>query len=158
MNEREKIIDVLNKNFTQEVECTLVYTTTDGKEVALPQELCDIFNDIVTQAVIPYFADALIAAGIGDTTNLIVENEVLQRDVDNLVRTLEEGTEELQEVQHRAEVAERALDTVYKEACEKYEKEIKQLMRNVFGDYIANGIGGYIDNIKERLLEEGYEH
>ena len=31
-------------------------------------------------------------------------------------------------------------------------------MRKVFGDYIANGIGGYIDNIKERLLEEGYEH
>lgn len=53
-------------------------------------------------------ADALIAAGIGDTTNLIVENEVLQRDVDNLARTLEEGAEELQEVQHRAEVAERA--------------------------------------------------
>ena len=48
---------------------------------------------------------------IGDTTNLIVENEVLQRDVDNLARTLEEGTEEFQEVQHRAEVAERALLT-----------------------------------------------
>lgn len=75
-------------------------------------------------------ADALIAAGIGD----------------------------VKETQHRTEVTERALDTVYKEACEKYEKEIKQLMRNVFGDYIANGIGGYIDNIKERLLEEGYEH
>ena len=64
MTEREKIIDILNKNFTQEVECTFVYTTADGKEIELPQELCDIFNDIVTQAVIPYFADALIAAGI----------------------------------------------------------------------------------------------
>lgn len=64
MTEREKIIDVLNKNFTQEVECTPVYTIADGKEVALPQELCDIFNDIVTQAVIPYFADALITAGM----------------------------------------------------------------------------------------------
>ena len=68
MTEREKIIDILNKNFTQEVECTPVYTTADGKEIELPQELCDIFNDIVTQAVIPYFADALIAAGIGDVT------------------------------------------------------------------------------------------
>lgn len=64
MTEREKIIDVLNKNFTQDVECTPIYTTAQGKEVALPQELCDIFNDIVTQAVIPYFADALIAAGL----------------------------------------------------------------------------------------------
>lgn len=70
MTEREKIIDVLNKNFTQEVECTPVYTTADGKEIELPQELCDIFNDIVTQAVIPYFADALIAAGIGDVSEL----------------------------------------------------------------------------------------
>lgn len=56
-------------------------------------------------------ADALISAGIGDTTNLIVENEVLQRDVDNLARTLEETAKELQEVQHRAEVAEKALLT-----------------------------------------------
>lgn len=42
MTEREKIIDVLNKNFTQDVECTPIYTTAQGKEVALPQELCDI--------------------------------------------------------------------------------------------------------------------
>lgn len=66
MTEREKIIDVLNKNFKQEVECTPVYTTADGKEMELPQKLCDMFNDIVTQAVIPYFADALIANGYGD--------------------------------------------------------------------------------------------
>lgn len=82
MTEREKIIDVLNKNFTQDVECTPIYTTAQGKEVALPQELCDIFNDIVTQAVIPYFADALIAAGIGDT-NLMDKNLIL-----NALRTL----------------------------------------------------------------------
>ena len=63
-------------------------------------------------------ADTLIAAGIGDTTNLIVENEVLQRDIDNLARTLEEGTEELQEEQHRAEVAERALDKAIELAYE----------------------------------------
>ena len=54
-------------------------------------------------------ADALIAAGIGDTSDLEVKCEVLQRDVDNLTRTMEEGAEELKEAQHRAEVAERAL-------------------------------------------------
>ena len=64
-------------------------------------------------------ADALIAAGIGDTTSLIVENEVLQRDVDNLTRTLEEGTEEFQEVQHRAEVAEKAFLILWNECKEK---------------------------------------
>lgn len=63
---KKKIMEVLNKNFTEEVECTPVYTTDDGKEIELPEELCEMFNDIVTQAVIPYFADALIAAGIGD--------------------------------------------------------------------------------------------
>lgn len=93
MTEREKIIDVLNKNFTQDVECTPIYTTAQGKEVALPQELCDIFNDIVTQAVIPYFADALIAAGIGD----------------------------VKEVEHRAEKTERALGILaYKIAVVKF--------------------------------------
>lgn len=53
--------------------------------------------------------DAIIAAGIGDTSDLEVRCEVLQRDVDNLTRTVEEGAEELKEAEHRAEVAERAL-------------------------------------------------
>lgn len=59
-------------------------------------------------------ADALIAAGIGDTSDLEVRCEVLQRDVDNLTRTVEEGAEELKEAEHRAEVAERALDKAVK--------------------------------------------
>lgn len=37
------------------------------------------------------------------------DKEVLQRDVENLTRTLEKGATEFQEVQHRAEVAECAL-------------------------------------------------
>lgn len=41
--------------------------------------------------------------------DLEVKCEVLQRDVDNLTRTMEEGREELEEANHRAEVAERAL-------------------------------------------------
>lgn len=118
MTEREKIIDVLNKNFTQDVECTPIYTTAQGKEVALPQELCDIFNDIVTQAVIPYFADALIAAGIGDVT------EWKEKAKKHRVQVLPDGTikqlysdEEVEDIarqrdkyKHRAEVAERALE------------------------------------------------
>lgn len=56
-----------------------MYTTADGKEIELPQELCDIFNDIVTQAVIPYFADALVAAGIGDLKEAERKAKVLER-------------------------------------------------------------------------------
>lgn len=67
---KKKIVGILNKNFTEEWVVTPVYTTNDGKEIELPQELCEIFNDIVVQAVIPYFADALIAAGIGDIQDI----------------------------------------------------------------------------------------
>ena len=55
-------------------------------------------------------ADALIAAGIGDDSELEVKCEVLQRDVDNLTRTLEEAREEFEEAEHRAKVFEEALD------------------------------------------------
>lgn len=120
MTERKKIIDILNKNFTQEVECTPVYTTADGKEIELPQELCDIFNDIVTQAVIPYFADALIAAGIGDVGETKeklkkINERILLGDI--IACDL---SAKCAEYKYRAEVAERALD----KACE----DIEQLM------------------------------
>ena len=88
MTDREKIIKIIKKNGTY-----------NGRSLS--------FDYYVVQ--LDDLADALITAGIGDTTSLIVENEVLQRDVDNLTRTLEEGTEEFQGVQHRAEVAEKAL-------------------------------------------------
>lgn len=118
MTEREKIIDVLNKNFTQDVECTPIYTTAYGKEVALPQELCDIFNDIVTQAVIPYFADALIAAGIGDVSEykekLKLHRVFVRKDGGDVKvlygnKEVDEIVKEREEYKHRAEVAERAL-------------------------------------------------
>lgn len=67
---KKKIVAILNKNFTKEWVCTPIYTTNDGKEIELPQELCKIFNDIVVQAAIPYFADALIAAGYGDVKEI----------------------------------------------------------------------------------------
>ena len=118
MTEREKIIDVLNKNFTQEVECTPIYTTAHGKEVALPQELCDIFNDIVTQAVIPYFADALIAAGIGDVLEekskaFVYANEIAYLD------------NQLKEYKHRAEVAEQKA-TAWKDCANKWQRYYKE--------------------------------
>ena len=126
MTEREKIIDILNKNFTQEVECTPVYTTADGKEIELPQELCDIFNDIVTQAVIPYFADALIAAGIGD-----MSKQRLLVGKDGTVKQLYSGEEvekivnERDEYKHRAEVAEQKA-TAWKDCANKWQKYYKE--------------------------------
>ena len=62
---KKKIVEILNEAFTER-DVIPVHTAPDGKKTALPDELCKIFNNIVLQAVIPYFADALIAAGIGD--------------------------------------------------------------------------------------------
>ena len=81
---KKKIVAILNKNFTKEWVCTPIYTTNDGKEIELPQELCKIFNDIVVQAAIPYFADALIAAGIGDVKEAEHRVEVAERAVYNM--------------------------------------------------------------------------
>lgn len=171
MTEREKIIDVLNKNFTQDVECTPIYTTAQGKEVALPQELCDIFNDIVTQAVIPYFADALIAAGIGDVSCLrehrVIAEYSLVPDDDNpyiipnvplRVTQLYSGEEveqivkEREEYKHRAEVAERALKKLasffaHNAKFLKDEREKERYQKTIFDDWI--------NQAEEELAEEG---
>lgn len=149
MTEREKIIDILNKNFTQEVECTLVYTTADGKEIELPQELCDIFNDIVTQAVIPYFADALIAAGIGDVSKLknhrVIAEYSLVPDDDNpyiipnvpLRVTQLYGDEEVEQIVKERDTYKRAL---------KLAEELGELCAPA---------SNYIQQAEKELAEEG---
>lgn len=58
MTDREKIIKIIEKNGTY-----------NGRSLSFDYYVVQP-NDL---------ADALIAAGIGDTTNLIVENKVLQR-------------------------------------------------------------------------------
>lgn len=129
MTEREKIIDILNKNFTQEVECTPVYTAADGKKIELPQELCDIFNDIVTQAVIPYFADALIAAGLKFDRNISYTATLNLAQLER-INDLERR---LAATEHRAEVAERALLN----ACAELSDDIEKLQRCLYKAYIA---------------------
>lgn len=62
---KKKIVDILHRDFIAR-EVTPVYIGEDGKEKIMPQKLCDVFNDLTEQALIPYFADALIEAGIGD--------------------------------------------------------------------------------------------
>lgn len=93
-------------------------------------------------------ADALIAAGIGDTSDLEVKCEVLQRDVDNLTRTMEEGAEELKEAQHRAEVAESAL----RYACWDLTKYYGAKVRQEWGDLKA---AQYKNKAEKELAEEG---
>ena len=99
MTERDKIIEVIDEWANKAVKANKF----DGASVYNPHNAAEL-------------ADKLIEAGIGDTTNLIVENEVLQRDIDNLMRTLEEGSEEFQEAEHRAQVAERALRNITERA------------------------------------------
>ena len=100
---KEKIVDILNKIFTER-DVIPVHTAPDGKKTALPDELCEIFNNIVVQAVIPYFADALIAAGIVDKSDYASMKETAVR------YKAEVSKEEARakEAEHRAEVAERA--------------------------------------------------
>ena len=127
MTEREKIAQIIAEHLCPQGKA---HKTLYGAE-----RMCYSRDNFAECEKVSECVDALIAAGIGDTTSLIVENEVLQRDVDNLTRTLEEGTEEFQEVQHRAEVAERACriatdkvyDYCYEEAIEQAERELAEV-------------------------------
>ena len=103
MSEREKIAQIIAEHLCPQGKA---HKTLYGAE-----RRCYSRDNFAECEKVSECVDALIAAGIGDTTNLIVENEVLQRDVDNLMRTLEEGAEEYEAEKHRAEVAERALLT-----------------------------------------------
>lgn len=51
--------------------------------------------------------------------------------------------EVIEDYKHRAEVAERAL--------REFAEETKKLMQRIFGDYIANEMSGFIDEIKEKM-------
>lgn len=143
MTDKEKIAQIIAEHLCSQGKA---HKTLYGAE-----RMCYSRDNFAECEKVSECVDALIAAGVGD----VKENKF---EADHYWSMWQGSLVESERAEHRAEVAEKALDTVYKEACEKYEKEIKQLMRKVFGDYIANGIGGYIDNIKERLLEEGYEH
>lgn len=108
---KKKIIEILNKNFTEQ-DIIPVHTAPDGKKTALPDDLCKIFNNIVVQAVIPYFADALIAAGIGDRSKhrLFISKDGTEIKQLYSGEEVEQIVKEREEYKHRAEVAERALE------------------------------------------------
>lgn len=112
---KKKIVDILHRDFIAR-EVTPVYIGEDGEEKIMPQRLCNVFNNLTEQALIPYFADALIEAGIGDVKEVnceLTRIEVLKRE-----RFAEEHgfTPDCtpyyiaEQYKHRAEVAERALD------------------------------------------------
>lgn len=76
MNERDEIIEIMNKCFA-ETEIIPEFVSDNGKKTLLPQGLCKIFDDIMLQ-VIPYFADALLANGIGDVSKWKRQAEVAE--------------------------------------------------------------------------------
>ena len=123
--------------------------TNDELKKKIVEILCKVWLEPVpctAERKFERIADALIAAGIGDTSDLEVKCEVLQRDVDNLTRTMEEGAEELEEAEHRAEVAKRAL-----------EHEIKNRI-NITGDVeslVYTYYGRAIYQAEKELAEEG---
>lgn len=87
MTERDKIIEILNKSFMQK-EVTPVFVADDGQETELPQELCEIFNDIVSQGAIPYFADALLANGYGDVSEWKRKAELAEKELEKHKKAL----------------------------------------------------------------------
>ena len=125
---REKIIGVLTENFT-DVKVVPVYTREDGLEIELPQELCDIFNDIVTQAAIPYFADALIAADIGDVSEYKGKAQK-EKNLRELVELFHKEkcheydllNYQFEKMKHRAEVAEKKYQIALKNYAQLWRK------------------------------------
>ena len=106
---KKKIMEILHRDFiTREV--TPVYVGEDGKEKIMPQKLCNVFNNLTEQALIPYFADALIAAGIGDVKEAEIKLAEMIQSFTRMETLYKIKSEEVEIKKHRAEVAERALD------------------------------------------------
>lgn len=42
-------------------------------------------------------------------------------------------------------------DSKCHDVCEEFAEETKKLMQRIFGDYIANEMSGFIDEIKEKM-------
>ena len=148
---KKKIMEILHRDFiTREV--TPVYVGEDGKEKIMPQKLCDVFNNLTEQTLIPYFADALIAAGIGD----VKENENRARAAEFAAKTVtDKAIRKYKEMKHRAEVAERALDlceTAYILALNGREHEgISQ--QAIVSDLGVHGF--FMQQAEKELSEEG---
>ena len=76
-------------------------------------------NGYILQIFYDKLADALIAAGIGDTTNLIVENKVLQRALlTTCVKLIEDEVDNVN--------AELLARVVYTKALRKARKEVEE--------------------------------
>lgn len=142
---KKKIMEILHRDFiTREV--TPVYVGEDGKEKIMPQKLCDVFNNLTEQALIPYFADALIAAGIGD----VKENENRARAAEFAAKTVtDKAILKYEEMKHRAEVAERALD----KACECIANTFNPYWKRDF--FKQNYVKEYKTQAEKELSEEG---
>lgn len=79
MTEREKIIEVIKKAFE---DCGRMLKEQIPRVLSGEIKKASDGTPPLDEAI----ADALIAAGIGDTTNLIAENEVLQRALRSLAQ------------------------------------------------------------------------
>lgn len=106
MTEREKIIEIIKRNGTY-----------NGRSLS--------FDYYVIQP--DDLADALIAAGIGDTTNLIVENEVLQRALRSLAQLCAKGAKYYLQSDEAIKEREREL---YNEWIKQAEKELAEEKNN----------------------------
>lgn len=154
MTEREKIIKVIDEWANKAVKANKF----DGASVYNPHNAAEL-------------ADALIAAGIGDVSELkkhrvVVEKSLIPEDdnayvlpnIPPTVKQLYSGEEveqivkEREEYKHRAEVAERALKKLasffaHNAKFLKYEREKERYQKTIFDDWI--------NQAEEELAEEG---
>lgn len=104
MTEREKIIEAINS-----VQAYGIMSNAFGGDLPVTNEI---------------LADKLIAAGIGDTTNLIVENEVLRRALRSLAQLCAKGARYYLQSDEAVKEREREL---YNEWIKQAKKELAEV-------------------------------
>ena len=127
MTEREKIIEVI-KQASGQSHADFHELFREGVKRVRDGEISCFTNHDVRPTHDEILADALIAAGIGDTTNLIVENEVLQRALRNLAQLCAKGAKYYLQSDKAVKEREREL---YDEWINDAEKELQKERKDV---------------------------
>ena len=115
MTDKEKIAQIIAEHLCPQGH--------SHKRLYGSERMCYSRNNFAECEKVSECVDALIAAGIGDTTNLIVENKVLQRALlTTCVKLIEDEVDNVN--------AELLARVVYTKAFRKAEKELAEEKKN----------------------------
>lgn len=118
MSERDKIAQIIAEHLCPQGKA---HKTLYGAE-----RRCYSRDNFAECEKVSKCVDALIAAGIGDTTNLIVENEALQRALRSLAQLCAKGARYYLQSDEAVKEREREL---YNEWIKQAEKELAEEMK-----------------------------